>query len=383
MSPSFPIWWMVLQIWRRANGGVMKTYRLAVIPGDGIGQEVIPEGLKVVRVAAERFSFRVTQTEFPWGCDYFLRHGMMMPEDGLDRLRDFDAIYLGAIGDPRVPDHISLWGLLLKIRKSFDLYANVRPIRLLEGIASPLAGRRAEEIDILFVRENTEGEYAGVGGRIAISTPHEVALQTSVYTRRATERILRYAFVQAQGRRKKLAHITKSNALQYTAVFWDEVAEAVAPDYPDVQVSKFHVDAAAYNMVRHPDWFDVMVGSNLYADILTDLGAALQGSLGLAASANIDPSRAHPSMFEPVHGSAPDIAGKGVANPMAAIWTASLMLDHLGEREAADGVFQALRIVVQENRVRTRDLGGQSRTGEVGDAVVDALRAALSRADMR
>ncbi len=290
----------------------MKTYRLAVIPGDGIGQEVIPEGMKVLRAAADRFSFRFEPTEFPWGCEHYLRCGVMMPEDGLVRLQGFDAIYLGAIGDPRVPDHISLWGLLLRIRKSFDLYANVRPIRLLDGIASPLAGRRPEEIDILFVRENTEGEYAGVGGRLAIGTSHEVALQTSIYTRRATERILRYAFEQGRRRRKKLAHITKSNALQYTAVLWDEVADAVARDYPDVQVSKFHVDAAAYHMVLHPDWFDVMVGSNLYADILTDLGAALQGSLWLAASANLDPSRGHPSMFEPVHGSAPDIAGKGL-----------------------------------------------------------------------
>ncbi len=361
----------------------MNTYRLAVIPGDGIGQEVIPEGLKVLGTAADRFGFRVEPTEFPWGCEHYLRNGVMMPKDGLDRLRDFDAIYLGSIGDPRVPDHVSLWGLLLPIRKAFDQYANVRPIRLLDGVTSPLAGRRPEEIDILFIRENTEGEYAGIGGRIAVGTPHEVALQTSVFTRRATERILRYAFTQAQQRRKKLTHITKSNALQYTAVFWDEVAMAVARDYPDVQVSKFHVDAAAYHMVLHPDWFDVMVGSNLYADILTDLGAALQGSLGLAASANLDPSRTYPSMFEPVHGSAPDIAGKGVANPIAAIWTASLMLEHLGERKAAGALFNALQTVVRDVRGRTTDLGGRARTSDVGDAAVRALQSAGPTVEMQ
>ncbi|HXF83313.1 MAG TPA: tartrate dehydrogenase [bacterium] len=351
----------------------MRHYRLAVIPGDGIGREVIPEGLKVLRAAGRRFGFALETEEFPWGCEYYLRHGAMMPADGLVRLRDHDAIYLGAIGDPRVPDHVSLWGLLLRIRKAFDQYANVRPIRLLEGIPSPLAGRGAADVDILFVRENTEGEYAGVGGRVHQGTPDEVALQTAVFTRRGTERILRYAFELARSRRRRLAHITKSNALQYTAVLWDEVAEAVARDYPDVQVWKLHVDAAAYQMVLHPDWFDVMVGSNLFADILTDLGAALQGSLGLAASANLDPTRRAPSMFEPVHGSAPDIAGRGVANPLAAIWTASLLLDHLGERDAAAAVFEALQAVVRAGEARTPDLGGRARTAEAGDAVVGAL----------
>jgi tartrate dehydrogenase/decarboxylase/D-malate dehydrogenase len=351
----------------------MRTHRLAVLPGDGIGHEVIPEGVKVLLAAAGRFGFRLEITEFPWGCEYFLRHGVMMPHDGLDLLRTFDAIYLGAIGDPRVPDHVSLWGLLLRIRKAFDQYVNLRPVRLLDGIASPLAGRRPEEIDILFVRENSEGEYSGVGGRVAVGTPHEVALQTSVYTRRGVERILRYAFELARGRRRRLAHVTKSNALQYTAVLWDEVAEAVARDYPDVDVWKLHVDAAAYQMVLRPDRFDVMVGSNLYADILTDLGAALQGSLGLAASANLNPSRELPSMFEPVHGSAPDIAGQGIANPMGAIWTGSLLLEHLGEAAAATAVFDALRLVVREGRVRTPDLGGRGRTGEVGDAVCATL----------
>lgn len=353
----------------------MNTHRLAVIPGDGIGREVIPVGLKVIDAAGERFGFRIEPSEFPWGCGYYLSHGAMMPEDGLTRLRDFDAIYLGAVGDPRVPDHVSLWGLLLPIRKSFELFANVRPIRLLDGIDGPLAGRRPEDIDMMFVRENTEGEYAGIGGRMAVGTPQEIALQTSVYTRRSTERILRFAFDLARARRRRLAHVTKSNALQYTAVMWDDVAAEIARDYPDVEVRKLHVDAAAYQMVLHPDWFDVLVASNLYADILTDLGAALQGSLGLAASANLDPTRQAPSMFEPVHGSAPDIAGQGMANPMAAIWTASLLLEHLGETEASRAVFEALTAVVRAREVRTPDLGGHNRTAEVGEAVLEAMAA--------
>jgi tartrate dehydrogenase/decarboxylase/D-malate dehydrogenase len=352
---------------------VTRRYRLAIIPGDGIGREVVPEGLRVLRAAGSRFGFEVETTEFPWGCAYYLDRGEMMDPDGLTRLRDFDAIYLGAVGDPRVPDHVSLWGLLLRIRKAFDQYANVRPIRLLEGISGPLAGRRPEDVDILFIRENTEGEYSGLGGRLHPGTAHEVALQTTVFTRRNTERILRFAFEQARRRRKKLAHVTKSNAMQYTAVMWDEIAAEVARDYPDIDVWKLHVDAAAYQMILHPDWFDVMVGSNLFADVLTDLGAALQGSLGLAASANLDPTRAAPSMFEPVHGSAPDIAGRGVANPLAAIWTASLMLEHLGEADAAAAVFGAVQQVVRRGDARTADLGGRSSTAEVGRAVAETV----------
>jgi tartrate dehydrogenase/decarboxylase/D-malate dehydrogenase len=352
----------------------LRTYRVAVIRGDGIGHEVIPEGMKVLRAAAGRFGFQMAFQEFPWGCEFYLTNGVMMTDDALEVLRPFDAIYLGAIGDPRVPDHVSLWGLLLKIRKVFDQYVNLRPVRLLEGVTTPLAGRRPEDIDILFVRENSEGEYSGVGGRVAAGTAHEVALQTSVFTRRGVERVLRYAFDLARRRRGRLAHVTKSNAMQYTAVLWDEVAEIVAREYPEVDVWKLHVDAAAYQMVLRPDRFDVMVGSNLFGDILTDLGAALQGSLGLAASANLNPSREFPSMFEPVHGSAPDIAGKGIANPMAAIWTVSLMLDHLGETAASAAVFDALTTVVRAGSVRTPDLGGCSRTSDVGDAVLAALR---------
>lgn len=352
----------------------MRTYRIAVIPGDGIGREVIPEGVRVLRAAARRFRFSVDTVEVPWGCGYYLQHGVMMPSDGLEQLRAFDAILLGAVGDPRVPDHVSLWGLLLRIRKGFDLYVNLRPVRLLEGVPGPLAGRGPADVDMVFVRENTEGEYAGVGGRVAEGTPDEVALQTAVYTRRGTERVLRYAFELAQRRRRRLASVTKSNALRYTAVLWDEVTERVARDYPEVEVWRLHVDAAAYHMVLNPQRFDVVVGSNLYADILTDLGAALQGSLGLAASANLDPTRRFPSLFEPVHGSAPDIAGRGVANPLATFWSVSLMLDHLGEAEASAAVFDAVCRVVREPDVRTPDLGGRASTGQVTEAVLEVLR---------
>jgi tartrate dehydrogenase/decarboxylase/D-malate dehydrogenase len=352
----------------------VKTYRIAAIPGDGIGPEVVPEGVRALRAAADRYGFRVDVVDFPWGCGYYLEHGVMMPADGLDQLRRFDAILMGAVGDPRVPDHVSLWGLLLRIRKGFDLYVNLRPVRLLEGVPGPLASRGPEDVDMLFVRENTEGEYAGVGGRVAEGTAEEVALQTSVYTRRGTERVVRYAFDLARHRRRRLASVTKSNALQYTAVLWDEVTEAVSREYPDVEVWKVLVDAAAYHMVLNPQRFDVVVGSNLYADILTDLGAALQGSLGLAASANLDPTRRNPSLFEPVHGSAPDIAGRGIANPLATVWSVSLMLEHLGEREAAAAVFGAVAAVAREPRLRTPDLGGRATTRAVSDAVVEALR---------
>ena len=351
----------------------MKSYRVAVIPGDGIGQEVVPEGVRVLEACARRFGFQVHTEEFPWGCGYYLQHGRMMPPDGLDRLRGFDAILLGAVGDPRVPDHVSLWGLLLQIRKRFDLYVNLRPVRLLEGVPGPLSGRGPRDVDMVFVRENTEGEYAGVGGRVAEGTAEEVALQTSVYTRRGTERVLRYAFELARRRRRRLASVTKSNALQYTAVLWDEVTEALSREYPEVEVWKLHVDAAAYHLVLNPQRFDVVVGSNLYADILTDLGAALQGSLGLAASANLDPSRRSPALFEPVHGSAPDIAGKGIANPLATIWSVSLMLDYLGEGEAAAAVLEAVQAVVRDPRLRTPDLGGSATTRRAADAVVEVL----------
>jgi tartrate dehydrogenase/decarboxylase/D-malate dehydrogenase len=353
---------------------VVNRYRLAVIAGDGIGLEVIPEGLAAIRRAGEvTGSFAVDTIDYPWSCRWYLEHGAMMPPDGLTKLADSDAIYLGAVGLPgAVPDHVSLWGLLLPIRQTFDQYINLRPCQVLDGIPSPLRDRGPADIDILCVRENTEGEYSGMGGRFHRGSPEEMALQTSVYTRRGVERVVRWAFERAQERRQSLASATKSNALQYTAVLWDEIVDEVARDFPDVTVTPYHVDALAARFVTAPDSLDVVVGSNLYADILTDLGGALQGSLGLPASANLDPSRRHPSMFEPVHGSAPTIAGQGIANPMAAAWSASMLLDHLGEPEGARLVMDALRAVARRGP-RTRDLGGQASTHEVGEAIVAAI----------
>lgn len=351
----------------------MKTYRIALLPGDGIGKEVVPAGVRVLEAAAGG-DFKLEFTAFDWGCEFYLRTGRMMPEDGLGQLRPFDAVYLGAIGDPRVPDHISLRELLLKIRFGFDLYANLRPVEILPGLEPPLRGKTAADINMLFVRENTEGEYCGLGGRFKRGTPDEVAIQHSVVTRRGTERILRYAFEGARGRRKRLASATKSNAMQYTMVLWDEVLREVAREYPDVAVANYHVDALAARMITHPESLDVVVGSNLFADILTDLGGALQGSLGLAASANLNPTeRLGPPVFEPVHGSAPDIAGRGIANPIAAIWTASLMMEYLGERAAAERIMTALKSVTGEGRVRTSDLGGSATTEEFASEVVAGL----------
>lgn len=352
----------------------MNTYRIAVIPGDGVGLEVIPEGLRVLCRAGEATGrFSIETTEYPWSCAWYLEHGRMMPEDGIDQLRSSDAIYLGAVGFPGVPDHVSLWGLLLPIRKEFDQYINLRPIQLLDGIAGPLRDKDSKDIDILCVRENTEGEYSGMGGRFRQGHPEETALQVSIFTRKGVERVARHAFELARGRRKMLASATKSNALNYTAVMWDEIiAEIGAREYPDVAVTKYHVDALAARFVTNPETLDVVVGSNLFGDILTDIGGALQGSLGLPASANLNPERKYPSMFEPIHGSAPDIAGRGVANPMATIWAGAMMLEHLGETEAAGLVMDALKLVAREGP-RTRDLGGTATTVEVGSAIANAI----------
>ncbi len=351
----------------------MNRHRIALIPGDGVGKEVLPAGMAVLRRAGEvTGAFTLETTDLPWSCEYHLRHGRMMPADGLDILADHDAIYLGAVGFPGVPDHVSLWGLLLPIRQGFDLYVNARPIRVLDGIESPLRAGSPQTVDMLCIRENSEGEYAGVGGRSHVGTPHDVALQTSVYTRHGVERVARYAFERARERRGGLASATKSNALQYTAVLWDEVVADVGRDYPDVEVTRYLVDALAARFVSHPASLDVVLASNLYADILTDLGAAIQGSMGVAASANLDPERRRPSMFEPVHGSAPDIAGQGVANPMGAIWSGQMMLEHLGEHEAAGLVMRALETVAREGP-RTRDIGGSASTQEVTEAICRAL----------
>jgi len=351
----------------------MKTYRIALIPGDGIGKEVIPAGVQVLEAAAGG-DLALAYEPFDWGCEYYLRTGRMMPEDGLERLRPFDAVYLGAIGHPTVPDHISLRELLLKIRFGFDLYVNLRPVEILPGLESPLRGKSAAEINMLFIRENTEGEYCGLGGRFKRGTPDEFAIQQAVFTRKGVERVMRYAFEQARRRSKRLASATKSNAMQYSMVLWDEVLREVARDYPDVAVANYHVDALAARMITHPESLDVVVGSNLFADILTDIGGALQGSLGVAASANLNPTaRLGPPMFEPVHGSAPDIAGRGIANPIAALWAAALMLEHLGEVAAGARLMNALKAVTAEGRVRTPDLGGTNTTAEVAAAVSTRL----------
>jgi tartrate dehydrogenase/decarboxylase/D-malate dehydrogenase len=351
----------------------MTKYTLAVIPGDGVGREVIPEGIRVLRRAGEvTGSFAIETRDYPWSCEHYLETGRMMPEDGLSTIADADAIYLGAVGFPGVPDHVSLWGLLLPIRQGFDQYVNLRPVQVLEGIPSPLRDKGPADVDILCIRENTEGEYAGIGGRFHVGQPEESAIQTSLFTRRGVERIARYAFERARERKRRLASATKSNALQYSAVMWDEIVAEVGLEYPDVELTPYHVDALAARFVTAPESLDVVVGSNLFGDILTDLGGALQGSLGLPASANLNPERRHPSMFEPVHGSAPRRAGQGVANPMAAVWAGALLLKHLGEAEAANLVMDGLRDVARSGP-RTRDLGGSASTVAVGEAIAASL----------
>ncbi len=348
-------------------------HRVAVIAGDGVGKEVVPEGVKVIDAALPG---GVQFDELPWGAEFYERTGTMMPSDALATLQRYDAIYLGACGWPTVPDHISLWGLLLPIRKSFEQYANVRPVRCLPGIASPLAGRGPEDVDMLFIRENTEGEYSGTGGRVHVGHPSELAVEVPVFTRVAIERCARYAFQRAVERRRQLISVTKSNASRYAYVLWDEVIARLQRDeFPKVSVERVHVDAMAARMVLRPNTVDVVVASNLFADILTDLGAAIQGSLGLAASANLNPEGHHPSLFEPVHGSAPDIAGQDKANPIGAIWSGAMMLEHLGEPEAAQRVMNAITSVTAEREILTADVGGRASTSEVGDAIARAARA--------
>src|SRR5512133_467296 len=354
----------------------MRQYSIASVPGDGIGPEVIAAGRLVLQAVQDADGgFQLKFDEFPWGCEYYLQHGEMMPKDGIQTLGGYDAIYLGAVGFPTVPDHISLWGLLLPIRKGFDQYVNLRPIKLLPGVACPLANKDPKKIDFVCIRENTEGEYAGVGGRAQVGTPEEVAIQSSVFTRKGVERVIRYAFELAMTReRKEVVSATKSNSLQYSMVFWDEVFGKVAAEYPEVKATKWHVDALATQFVLQPEAFSVVVASNLFGDILTDLAGALQGSLGVPAGGNVNPERRYPSMFEPVHGSAPTIAGKGIANPIAAIWAGAMMLDFLGEKAAADCVMDAMMGVTAEGLVMTGDLGGRATTHEVAEAVVALIR---------
>jgi tartrate dehydrogenase/decarboxylase/D-malate dehydrogenase len=349
-------------------------YSIAVIPGDGIGKEVIPVGQQVVDVAAKKFGFEVTWEHFDWSCKRYAETGSMMPDDGIEQLKAFDSIYLGAVGFPGVPDHVSLWGLLIPIRRQLDLFANIRPVRLLKGITSPLAGRTADDINFVVVRENVEGEYSELGGRIYAGTERESVSQESVFTRFGVDRIQKYAFELASKRKRgKVTSATKSNGIIHTMPFWDERFAKMAERYPDIETDQYHIDILTAHFVQHPDWFDVVVASNLFGDILSDLGPAIAGSIGIAPSANINPTREFPSLFEPVHGSAPDIAGKGIANPVAAVWTASMMLDHLGEPEAAAALETAMETVLADESTRTADLGGTADTKTCGAAMMDAI----------
>jgi tartrate dehydrogenase/decarboxylase/D-malate dehydrogenase len=351
----------------------MKGYRIATIPGDGIGNEVVPAGIAVLDAAARKFGFRLAWDQFPWSCQYYQETGRMMPENGLDQIRHHDAIYLGAVGFPGVPDHVSLWGLLIPIRRGFRQYTNLRPVRLMPSVVSPLRDRHPGDIDFYVVRENNEGEYTTVGGRLYEGTDEEMAFQQVVFTRRGVDRILRYAFELARRRPKKhLTSATKSNGITVTMPFWDERFKAMAKEYPDVRTDQYHIDILTAHFVQHPDWFDVVVGSNLFGDILSDLGPAVCGTIGIAPSANLNPERDYPSMFEPVHGSAPDIAGKGIANPIGQIWSGAMMLEHLGQPEAAAAIVRAIEQVVQHGP-RTRDLGGTATTVEVGRAIAEAV----------
>jgi len=353
----------------------VKAYRIASIPGAGIGHEVVAEGVRVVAAAARRFGFTCAFEELPWGSQHYLERGRMMPDDALTRLSGFDAIYLGAVGHPKVPDHTTLNGLLLPIRRAFEQYANVRPTVLFPGVATPLA-EKEKPIDIVLVRENTEGEYAQVGGAVHGGTGAEVAVQTAVFTRLGTERIIRFAFELAQGEgRRSVTSITKSNAQGHSMTFWDRVFREVAAQFPKIETTSILVDAAAMELIRRPWSFDVIVASNLFGDICSEITATVTGGLGLAPSANLDPTRRHPSMFEPVHGSAPDIAGRGIANPVGAILSAGMMLAWLGESAAAEAIQAAVRQALGPGGLRTRDIGGQASTVEMGEAVARALEA--------
>jgi tartrate dehydrogenase/decarboxylase/D-malate dehydrogenase len=351
----------------------VKTFRIAVIAGDGIGNEVVPEGIRVLEAAGKKFGFGFEWTPFDWSCERFLKTGKMMPNDGLEQLRRFDAIFLGAVGMPEVPDHVSLWGLLIPIRRAFRQYVNLRPVRLLPGIESPLKRWNPGEIDFDIVRENNEGEYSNIGGRIYEGTDEEVVMQQTVFTRRGVNRILRYAFELARRRGKHLTSATKSNGIIYTMPFWDECFRAMASEFPDVQTDRYHIDILTAHFVRHPDWFDVVVGSNLFGDILSDLGPAIVGSIGIAPSANLNPEKEFPSMFEPVHGSAPDIFGKQIANPIGQIWSGAMMLRHLGAEKAAEAVERAIEETLASGKVRTPDIGGKNSTEELGVAIAENI----------
>ncbi len=351
-------------------------HRIAVIAGDGIGKEVVPAGIEVVEAAGRRFGVEFQWTEFDWSCERYAKTGEMMPKDGLDQLKPYESIFLGAVGWPGVPDHVSLWGLLIPIRRGFDQYANVRPVRLFEGVSCPLAGRKPGEIDFYVVRENTEGEYSSIGGRMLEGTDREFVVQEAIFTRTGTDRIMKYAFEMATRRKRKhVTSATKSNGIIFSMPYWDERFAAMAKQYPGVTTDVFHIDILTAHFVRNPHWFDVVVGSNLFGDILSDLGPAVVGSIGIAPSGNINPERLFPSMFEPVHGSAPDIAGKGICNPIGQVWSAGLMLEHLGEAEAGKAIVAAIETLLRESGPRTRDMGGQAGTADVGNALAEIVAA--------
>ena len=349
-------------------------HRVAVVPGDGIGNEVVPEAIRVLERAGEIWGFGFDWTFFNWGCEYFLKTGSMMAEDGLDRLREHDAIFLGAVGHPEVPDHASLWGLLIPIRRSFRQYINLRPVRLFEGIEGPLRGVVPEDIDMVVVRENNEGEYSEIGGRLYHGGPEELAVQQATFTRRGVERVMRYAFELAGERRGRVSSATKSNGIIHTMPFWDEIFREHSAEHPGVEADQYHIDALAAAFVLDPRRFDVVVASNLFGDILSDLGAAIAGSIGIAPSANLNPEGEFPSMFEPVHGSAPDIAGRGVANPIGQIWSGAMMLEYLGYAEAGNAIVRAIAQMLADTPIRTSDLGGKASTHEVSEQIVEALQ---------
>lgn len=351
----------------------MPKYKIATIPGDGIGKEVVPEGMRVLDAAGRKYGIEFQWDMLPWSCEHYIQTGRMMPEDGLQQIRHHDAIFLGAVGFPGVPDHVSLWGLLIPIRRDFQQYVSLRPVRLMPGIQSPLTGRKLGDIDYYVVRENNEGEYSSIGGRLYGGTDYEMVQQASIFTRRGTDRILKFAYELAMRRPKKhLTSATKSNGIAITMPYWDERVKEMAARYPQVKTDQFHIDILTAHFVQHPDWFDVVVGSNLFGDILSDLGPATTGTIGIAPSANLNPEKEFPSMFEPVHGSAPDIYGRNIANPIGQIWSGAMMLEHLGHQEAANAVVRAIETVLAEGP-RTRDIGGTASTQEVGRAIAESL----------
>ncbi len=352
----------------------MKEFHIAVIPGDGIGKEVVPAGKVVLNTVAEvHGGFKLKYDEFPWSCEYYSQHKVMMPENALEILKGYDAIYLGAVGSPDVPDHISLWGLLIPIRRHFQQYINLRPVKLFEGVKSPLADCKPEDIDFVVIRENNEGEYSDIGGRIYSGTERELVVQNSIFTRYGVEKVIRYAFEYAKATgRKRVTAATKSNGISYTMPFWDEIFAEISSEYPSIEADKFHIDTLTAKFVLNPGHFDVVVGSNLFGDILSDLGPAIAGSLGIAASANLNPEKKFPSMFEPVHGSAPDIVGKGIANPVGQIWSGALMLEHLGYPDAKELIMQAIQNTLKKH-IYTPDLGGTASTQDVTSAITEEI----------